>query len=149
MCKGKNKKSVLIAFILILLIQNICYAEEITILQCKSISKFNKDYSYMENSWRDGKDPILRDKVFTKLNTINPIIKSITPRDKYSEEQVIEFKGTVIHRTGSIIMIKWANDFNNKVWIATINLNYRKAVVAESYDGITSFGINVETLTCK
>ena len=60
-----------------------------------------------------------------------------------------EFNGTVIHRAGDIIMLKWSNPFGNKIWIATINLKYKKAIVTESYDGLTSFGMNIEILDCN
>ena len=46
-------------------------------------------------------------------------------------------------------MIKWENPSGNKVWIATINLKNKQAIVTESYDGITSFGINIEILESK
>ncbi len=140
-------KKLMILLIAVFILNSYSGAEDITNLQCKCESKINKDYYYKEGKWLNEtkKNLILRDKVFSKLDTENPIIKSITLKNKYSEEQSTEFEGTVIHRTDSIIMIKWKNDFGNKIWIATINLKSKTAVVAESYDGFTSFGINIET----
>lgn len=133
--------------------------ESSTVLQGKCNAKVNRDFSYLQNKWVDSNDKpsdyfskqdILRDKVFTDLDTDTPTIKSITPKNKYSDEQVTEFKGQVIHRAGSLVTIRWSNEpFDNKIWIATINTDKKKAVVCEMYDGATSFGVNVETLDLK
>ena len=124
-------KKILVLLVAGIILGSCSFAEETTILQCKCESKINKDYYYKEGKWinETENELVLRDKVFSKLDTETPIIKSITPKNKYSEEQTTEFKGTVIHRTDSIIMIKWVNDFENKIWIATINLKHKKAII--------------------
>jgi len=138
--------------------------ETTTILECKANSKANRDYSFSRKSWvgkddrlaktfttnLDKNDMPLRDKIFTNINTDNPKIKSITPPTKYVPEgQFAEFKGKVIHRTDEMLIIKWENPFKNKVWTASINLNYKVATVTQYYNGVTSFGVNVEALDCK
>jgi hypothetical protein len=137
-------------------------------LQCKCNEKINKEYVFFVSDARDGfnekkwsplktalreeknQELILRDRIFAKLDSKAPIMKSITPPHGYFPKgEINEFDGSLIHRSGSIIMIKWENPSGNKVWIATINLEARKAIVTESYEGLTSFGINIEILDCK
>jgi len=129
--------------------------EDQTILNCKCFEKINKDY--VTDSLLDGekkwlefeKSEPLRDKIFANLDSDKPVIKSITPPHEYFPEgETHEFSGTLIHRSGDLIILKWENPFGNKVWIATINLKHKKAIVTESYDGLTSFGMNIEILDC-
>ena len=154
-------KKVLILFSLISAVFcGLTVAEESsTILQGKCNAKVNRDFSYLQNKWIDSNDKpsgsfskvdIWHDKVFTDLDTDAPTIKSITPKNKYSDEQVAEFKGQVIHRAGPLVTIRWSNEpFDNKIWVATINTDKKKAVVCGMYDGATSFGVDVETLDLK
>ena len=141
---------------LLFLISYVHAQENQTILDCKCLEKINKDYVIDslitgEKKWLEFENSeLLRDKIFANLNSDKPVIKSITPPHKYFPEgEVHEFNGTVIHRAGDIIMLKWSNPFGNKIWIATINLKYKKAIVTESYDGLTSFGMNIEILDCN
>jgi len=143
--------------ILFLLLLTACvYAQESqTILNCRCLEKINKDYVVDslitgEKNWTEfqSTEP-LRDKVFANLDSDKPIIKSITPPHEYFPEgEVHEFYGTVIHHSEDLIILKWENPFGNKVWIATINLKHKKAIVTESYNGLTSFGMNIEILDC-
>jgi hypothetical protein len=90
----------------------------------------------------------LRDKIFANLGTNNPKIKSITPKSKiYPEGSIVEFDGEVLHRSGDMIILKWDNNpWGNKVWIGAVNIKHKVAVVSEFYDGVTSFGVSVESL---
>ncbi|MCI0692072.1 hypothetical protein L0337_08720 [candidate division KSB1 bacterium] len=159
----------IIVFTFTLLISRSVYGQEqSSVLQCKCNEKINKDYVFLlsdtikdfkEKKWLPIKtvsrevmnqELILRDKIFAKLDSKTPIIKSITPPHGYFPEgEITEFEGSLIHRSGSILMIKWENPSANKVWIATINLEQKKAIITESYEGLTSFGINIEILDCK
>ena len=140
--------------------------EKSTVLQCVSNSIAHRDYHFSQHAWVSEKDKptnefrtgtlanpndlILRDKAFTRLDTNKPIIKSITPKTKYvNEEQVAEFEGLVLDRTGSLITIIWKNPYDNKFWFAAIDLKHKKAIVSHIYEGITSFGVDVETFDCK
>jgi hypothetical protein len=140
--------------------------EKLTVLQCVSNSISHRDYHFSQHEWVGKKDKptnefrtgtlanpndlILRDKVFTHLDTNKPIIKSITPKTKFvNEEQVAEFEGLVLDRTDTLITVIWKNPYDNKVWFAAIDLKHKKAVVSHVYEGITSFGVDVETLNCK
>lgn len=150
MCKFSN-----IIFLLIL-ISNVHAQDDQTILNCKCLEKINKDYGtdsllIGKQKWLEFENSeILRDKIFANINSDKPVIKSITPPRKYFPDgEIHEFTGTIIHRVGDIIMLKWENPFGNKIWIATINLKYKKGIVTESYDGLTSFGMNIEILDCN
>ena len=140
--------------------------EKLTVLQCMSNSIANRDYHFGQHEWVDKKDKptnefmtgtkskpndlIMRDKVFTRLDTNKPIIKSVTPKTKYvNEEQVSEFEGSVLDRTNTLITITWKNPYDNKFWFAVIDFQHKKAVVSHVYEGATSFGVDVETLDCK
>jgi hypothetical protein len=140
--------------------------EKPTVLQCVSNSIAHRDYHFSQHKWVGEKDKptnefrtgtlanpnnlILRDKIFSRLDTNKPIMKSITPKTKYvNEEQVAEFEGLVLDRTDTLITIIWKNPYDNKFWFAAIDLKYKKAVVSHVYEGITSFGVDVETLDCK
>lgn len=127
-----------------------------TVLNCKCLEKINKDYGPdslvvgKEKWFKFESSDLLRNKIFVNINSENPVIKSISPPSKYLPEgEIHEFNGSIIHRTGDILMLKWENTFGNKIWIATINLRYKKAIVTESYDGLTSFGMNIEILDCN
>jgi hypothetical protein len=43
----------------------------------------------------------------------------------------------------------WKNPAGNKIWIASIDMKNKKAVVFQSYEGVTSFGTGIESLDCK
>ena len=132
------------------------YAQEIpSVLICKCVEKINKDYGAEgltgEMKWLKFENTTpLRDKIFVNLVSDTPTINSIAPPYKYFPEgEVNEYVGTVIHRTKNLILVKWENSFKNKVWIASINVKLKKAIVTESYDRTTSFGMNIEILNCK
>ena len=124
-------------------------------LDCKCIEKINKDYGPegLEGAnkwWQFEESEPLRDKIFINLSSETPSIVSITtPYEYFPEGEVNEFKGIVIHRSGNMVMIKWENSTKNKIWIASINLELKQAIITESYDGITSFGMNIEVLECE
>jgi len=158
---------IVLTLVLIFSSVSVFAAEEIpTILQCKSNSIANRDYHFGQHEWVDKKDKpsnefstgtlskpnglVLQDKIFTRLNTNKFIIKSITPKTKdMNEEQVVEFEGSVLSRTGTLITISWKNPYDNKFWFGVIDLKDKKAVVSHVYEGITSFGVDVESLDCK
>ena len=139
--------------------------EKTTVLQCVSNSIANRDYHFAQNQWVDGKDNpsqefktgskskpndlVMRDKIFSRIDTDKPIVKSMTPKTTLTESETVEFVGSVLERTKSLITIEWKNPYQNKLWIATIDLQHKKAVVNHIYEGATSFGVNVETLDCK
>ena len=137
----------------------IALAEEaVTILRCESNAKTTRDYSYEQDHWVGKNDKpsadffksdLLRDKVFADLDTDTPTIKSLTPKSPITDEQAAEFQGRVIHRAGPMLVVQWTNPFGNKVWVASLNVEKKVAVVSETYDGATSFGVNTETLNCK
>jgi hypothetical protein len=137
-----------------------------TSLACSSNAKTWRDYGFTEKEW-SGTIPsnpsqpfgvstkskpndiyVLRDKVFSSLNTKNPMIRSITPGGIGQEEQAAEFKGTVVGRTADAIFILWSNEIN-KYWLAAIDLNHRKATVSQVFRGVTSIGGEIETLDCR
>src|SRR5207249_2355233 len=94
----------------------------------------------------------LRDKIFSSLNTANPTIRSITPPRRtlgQPEEEAVEFKGDVVSRTVDAVFIMWRNDFGNKMWLAVVDLKQKKATVSQVFQGVTSVGIEAETLDCK
>lgn len=72
------------------------------------------------------------------------MIRSITP-----PEEATEFKGTVVSRWDGSVFIMWQNDSGNKLWLAVVNLTHKKATVSQVFQGITSVGIEAETLDCK
>ena len=142
----------------VVLTRNARAEEAVTILRCESNAKTTRDYSYERNRWVDKNDKpsaeffksdLLRDKVFTDLDTDTPTIKSLTPKSPITDEQAAEFQGRVIHRAGPMLVVQWTNPFGNKVWVASLNVEKKVAVVSETYDGATSFGVNTETLNCK
>jgi hypothetical protein len=139
-------------------------------LTCTSNAKASLDYGFMEKQWSDviPPDPSnvfgistvkqrqtsgpLRDKVFSSLNTSTPTIRSITPRRPelgQPEELAGEFKGTVVSRQTDVVFLLWRNDFGNKVWLAVVDLKYKKATVSQVFQGITSIGIEAATLDCR
>ncbi|MEE2399730.1 hypothetical protein PRA76_27340, partial [Klebsiella pneumoniae] len=87
---------------------------------------------------------VLRDKVFANLDSDSPTIRSIT------DEKGEEFVGKVVSRAEDAVFLTWNNDpFGNKLWSAAIDLVNKKAVVSQVYKGITSTGIDSETLDCS
>jgi hypothetical protein len=140
-----------------------------TSLSCTSNAKASRDYGFKEKQWgaiptdptkvfgistvkqRQADFP-LRDKVFSSLNTPTPVIRSITPPRPQlgaNEEHADEFNGTVVSRTGDAVFVIWRNDFGNKVWLAVLDLRHKKATVSQVFQGITSVGIEAETLDCR
>lgn len=154
-----------VVFLALFVSQVFALEGDISILQCESNAIANRDYYFNKKEWVDkhdnpskefgtgskatSRDLILRNKVFARLNTNKPVIKSITPPTKYvNEEQIVEFEGSIVDRNNDIVTITWKNP-ENKIWFATINLKYKKAIVSYVYEGATSFGVDVETLDCK
>jgi hypothetical protein len=141
-----------------------------TSLACTSNAKASRDYGFGEKQWsgtippepakvfgistvkqRQPNDP-LRDKVFSSLNTPTPVIRSITPPRQaigFPEGEAVEFKGTVVSRLAEAVFIMWQNDYGNKVWLAALDLKHKKATVSQVFQGVTSIGIEAETLDCK
>ena len=134
-----------------------------TSLTCTSNAKASRDYGFGEKQWsgvippdaskvfgittirQQGKqNSVLRDKIFSSLDTSTPVIRSITPPG-----EAAEFKGTVVSRWASSVFIIWENDPGNKVWLAVVDLTHKKATVSQVFQGITSVGIEAETLDCK
>lgn len=133
-----------------------------TSLACTSNAKASRDYGFAEKQWSGAIPPdlskvfgistagqgqpnaILRDKVFSSLNTSTPVIRSITPPG-----EAAEFKGTVVSRWADSVFIIWQNDYGNKIWLAVVDLTHKKATVSQVFQGITSVGIEAETLDCK
>lgn len=76
------------------------------------------------------------------------MVRSIT---RYADgvDQGEEFVSRVVSRTKDAIFLLWTNDFNNKVWLAVIELQRRKATVAQVFQGVTSVGGDFETLDCR
>ena len=133
-----------------------------TSLTCTSNAKAARDYAFIEKQWSGAIPPDpskvfeittvkqrqtagpLRDKVFSSLNTSTPTIRSITPPG-----EAVEFKGSVVSRWAESVFIIWQNDYGNKIWLAVVNLSDKKATVSQVFQGITSVGIEAETLDCK
>jgi len=140
-----------------------------TNLTCTSNAKAERGFGFTEKQWMGavlsrpdrskpfsvttaghGKgSPVLRDKVFSALDTSRPVIRSITPVEGKSEEKAFEFQGNVVSRAINTVFLTWTNDVGNKVWTGAIDLEHRRAIVALTYSGITYFGTEVETLDCR
>jgi len=141
-----------------------------TSLMCTSNAKASREYGLGEKRWYgeaghhiepsrlfaigtpDSKTSWgqfeLRDKVFSGLNTPKPIVRSIT-RYKEGPEQAAEFAANVVARSFETIFMSWTNDFDNKVWLATVDLAHRKAAVTQVFRGLTGLGAELETLDCR
>lgn len=133
-----------------------------TSLVCTSNAKAVRDYGFAEKQWSGTIPPdpskvfgisavgqgqpnaVRRDKIFSSLNTSTPVIRSITPPG-----EAAEFKGIVVNRGADSVFIMWQNDYGNKIWLAVVNLTHKKATVSQLFQGITSVGIEAETLDCK
>jgi hypothetical protein len=146
-------------------------AEEFaTSLTCRSNAKASRDYAFAEKRWegqkgagmpgasrlfnvetRDSKvaDTFysLRDKVFSRLNTSAPVVRSVT-RFPDGTDKGEEFTSRVVGRTSDAVFLLWTNDIN-KTWVAALDLARRKAVLAQVFQGITSIGGEFETLDCQ
>jgi hypothetical protein len=143
-----------------------------TSLVCQANAKASRDYAIGEKRWegetnskvRDitslfsietresklgGGIPLysLRDKVFSRLDTATPIVRSIT-RSTDSEDKAAEFQARVVSRFGDSVFLQWTNDAN-KIWTAAVDLVQRRAVVVQVFQGATSVGGEIETLDCK
>jgi len=131
-------------------------------LVCRSNAKAWRDWSFIGGRWEGaGTSPFavatvarpvegfpLRDKVFSGLDTMNPVIRFITPPQKNVPEDASEFKGTVILRNPNEMFVSWTND-TNKVWLAVIDPRKKKATLAHLFEGATSVGGELETLDCR
>lgn len=160
-------QAILSLLAVLLLAMPIHGAEAPTSLMCTSNAKASRDYAFREKQWagtvpsrrgvtfgvatRRGREAheVLRDKMFSKLDTDRPAIRSITPAEWARKEVAAEFEGLVISRDGAAVFLIWRNDSGNKVWLAAINLEHRRAVVTQTFDGVTSLGAEVETLDCR
>jgi hypothetical protein len=153
-----------ITFLILTSMKNKSSDPSSSILHGKCNAKVNRDYHFIKKTWvgpddkpsstfitsLEKKSMILRNKIFANLNTESPVIKSISPSSEYFPEgEIHEFSGKVINRTDKMVVIKWENPWRNKVWTAAIHLEHKVAIVTEYYNGMTSFGVNVETLDCK
>ena len=145
--------------------------ELVTTLTCTANAKVSRDYGFVEKRWEGQKGHVmfgssrmfnietrdskvagafysLRDKVFSGLNTSMPIVRSIT-RFPDEVDKGEEFLSRVVSRTHDGVFLLWTNDFNNKVWLAAIDLTHRKATVTQVFQGVTSVGGELETLDCR
>lgn len=140
-----------------------------TTLMCISNAKASRDFGYTEKKWTGQKghhvEPdqpfqiagknskvadvyfVLRDKVFSDLNTQKPTVRSVT-KFKDESEEAAEFSAVVVSRTSDAVFLVWTNELN-KVWLAAIDLIHRKAALTEVFQGITSVGGGIETLDCR
>lgn len=133
-----------------------------TSLICRSNAKAWRDYSFREKRWvgaasqpfgaatvsRRVKGHPLREKLFSKLDTDEPTVRSITPATDDAPEVSDEFAATVALRTPTWLFLTWSNDVN-KLWLAVIDLEESKATVTLTFRGVTSVGGEVETLDCR
>lgn len=135
-----------------------------TLLTCRANAQTNRDFLFKQWQWVDADDKPavtfithlddltmeLRDKVFSRIDTDTPIIRSIARGKLFGDkDEFIDFKGTIISRTDDMLVIGWQNPLRNKLWTAVIQLEHEIAIVTQYYNGLSSFGVTVETLTCK
>jgi hypothetical protein len=142
------------------------------ILACTSSAKASRDFEFRTQKWtgdrgytpfsaapfnlatkgnepRDDVIKPLRDKVFSGLQTATPTVRSIT-RFVDGVEQANEFEARVVGRAFDTLFLLWSNDPpHNKMWLAAVNVKHRKAVVTQTFEGISSVGGEVETLDCR
>jgi hypothetical protein len=140
-----------------------------TTLMCISNAKASRDFGFTENKWTGQKGHhleedqpfeiadknskvadtyfVLRDKVFSGLNTHKPIIRSVT-KFKDETEEAAEFSAIVVSRTSDAVFLVWTNEAN-KVWLAAIDLIHRRATLTEVFQGLSSLGGGIETLDCR
>lgn len=141
--------------------------EPVSILRCKCNAKANRDFLFTQKHWVDGNDNpstsfttgtrtepnglVIYDKIFAGLTTNNPTVKSFASKDttRYKVDDVVEFSGSVLERGVQTLVITWKNPSGNKVWIASIDVKNKKAIVTQLYEGLFSFGVDVETLDCE
>lgn len=137
------------------------------ILHCKCNAKANRDFLFKSMEWVDKNDMpttsfrtgtrtepnglSIYDKVFAGLSTDNPTIISSALKETtfLKMGDIAEFSGSVLERNLQTVIITWKNPFGNKVWVASIDFENKKAIVTQFYNGLTSFGVNVETLDCE
>jgi len=143
----------------ILLIVSAAAQDAPSSLVCRSNAKAWRDYGFIDRRWEGaGASPFaiatparpidsfpLRDKVFSALNTKSPVIRSITPPQKYAPEDAVEFRGSIVLRNTDEMFVTWTNDIN-KVWLAVIDLKNKKATLTHTFRGVTSVGGELETL---
>lgn len=137
-----------------------------TVLTCTANAKASRDYGFQEKEWmgtvgggashifgvgtkRTPNAEILRDRVFSGLNTARPAIRSITQSGTGQGDSASEFVGTVLSRAFDSVWITWKNPAGNKVWLSVINLKHKRAVITELFEGATSVGGQLETLDCR
>ncbi len=139
-----------------------------TILNCKQNAAATRDFGFLEKKWMAGasdkgktfeiaeRDPSLGrpfyDHVFTALDTESPVIRStrlVPIKGRFEETSTAEFRGTVVSRTGDAVFFTWRNPPMNKVWLAALDLTHRKATVGYVFQGITSVGVQAQTLDCR
>lgn len=147
------------------------HGEELpTSLMCMSNAKASREYGLAEKRWYGETGHLLepsrlfaietttsrtswgqfalRDKVFSGLDGRQPIVRSITRHEK-GPEQAEEFAAKILARSFNTVFITWTNDFDNKVWLATVDLVHRKAAVTQVFRGLTGVGGELETLDCR
>ena len=141
-----------------------------TILTCASNAKASRDYAFNIKQWsghrrhdlnptqhfkivRDRNEKndlnqfILRDIRFVGLNTKNPTVVFIT-RFKTLKDLAEDLEATVVERTSDSVSLVWSNGFN-KVWLGTIDLIHRKAIVTHIGQGATNIEGYLETFDCQ
>ena len=133
---------------------------------CTCNAKAGRDYAFEDKQWHGGgtgrtgtpfrittlqqghPDFPLRDKVFSRLRSDSPVVRSLTPASKWGPEQAAEFQAKVVLRSPDELFLLWSNEIN-KTWLAVLDLRGQRAVVTQVFRGITSVGGEVETFDCK
>ena len=155
--------------VLISLLPHVSLGAELpTILSCRQNAMAVRDFGFLEKKWMAGgsdkgktfqvaeRDPSLGrpfyDRVFTALDTENPVISStrfLAIEGRFEEVETEEFRGSVVSRTNDAVFVTWRNPPMNKVWLAALDLTHRKAAVGYVFQGMTSVGVQAQTFDCR
>jgi len=161
-------RSTVVAFIFLSPLQGGHAADLPTVLSCTLNARANRDFGFKEKAWMGpvpefGKKPddsrpfmvatkskevILKQRIFSGLDTPRPVVRMVGPWGPLPEDAA-EFTGAVVSRWTDSVFIVWQNDYGNKVWLAVVDLAHKKATVSQAFRGITSVGIEAETLDCR
>lgn len=106
----------------------------------------------------DNDEQVLRDTVFSGLNSTKPVVRRIK-RNEDGSELSIEYETLVVARFSGAVWLVWGNmsdtrltiqdlKTSNLVWLAVVNLEHHKAIVTQAFDG-GYVGGDVETLDCR
>jgi hypothetical protein len=138
-----------------------------TILSCTVNALANRDFGFNEKAWggipsfgakpddskpftvaTKTKELALKQRIFSRLDTPRPVVRMVGPWGPLPEDAA-EFTGTVVSRLADSLFIIWQNDYGNKVWLSVIDLAHKRATMSQAFRGITSVGVEVETLDCR